>query len=203
MYPSLQIVFILTKNYDNLLINQSGVFLIDYKLFENIHNLAGKNISLDWVMSQLSTYGYIVFIAIILLLLVFPHKRKLGIIGFLSLVIALAVNRLLKVSIDRARPFVDHEIDILIPKDPSPSFPSDQALIAGVFTGLFLFSNAKIGIKIGIIFIALLVIISRVFVGHHYPADVAVGFLLGGFISFLTKKIIDRKKLEKVDKIPA
>src|SRR5690606_19002811 len=105
--------------------------------FQWIHNAAGKNSFLDSIMSFASEWGIYVFIGAIILLLFIPGKRNVGLYGVISLAAGLIINRVMKILIDRPRPFVTHEIDILIPKDPSPSFPSDQALIAGVFLAAF------------------------------------------------------------------
>ncbi|MCT2537240.1 phosphatase PAP2 family protein [Aquibacillus koreensis] len=177
--------------------------MIDVRLFHSIHDLARKNDSVDWIMSQSSSWGYILFISIIFLLLLFPTYRKVGVTGFVTLAIALGLNKVLKSVFDRPRPFVEHEVDILISKEPSPSFPSDQALIAGVFAGVFLFSSFKKTIKIIVLVVALLVVFSRVFVGHHYPSDVAVGFLLGLSISFVTKKRMAYISLRKKKSVQA
>src|SRR5690606_29256677 len=101
--------------------------IMDFNIFQWIHNAAGKNSFLDSIMSFASEWGIYVFIAAIILLLFIPGKRNVGLYGVISLAAGLIINRVMKILIDRPRPFVTHEIDILIPKDPSPSFPSDQA----------------------------------------------------------------------------
>ncbi len=150
---------------------------MDYHIFQWIHNAAGKNSFLDSIMSFASEWGIYVFIGAIILLLFIPSKQNVGIYGVISLATGLIINRLIKLLVDRPRPFVTHEVDILIPKDPSPSFPSDQALIAGVFLAVFWMLKGAfrwLGVAL-----ALVVVLSRVYVGHHYPSDVFVGVILG------------------------
>ncbi|MBM7570267.1 phosphatase PAP2 family protein [Aquibacillus albus] len=162
---------------------------MDYNIFQQIHGLARLNSTLDFIMSTLSTWGYIAFILAIIVLPFLPSKRKLGLLGFLALLITLGLNRILKWMIDRPRPFVDHDIDILVPKEPSPSFPSDQALIAGVFVTIYCLRFADLKLRLLAISLAVLVVISRVFVGHHYPADVVAGMFLGIIIVAIVHKI--------------
>lgn len=56
------------------------------------------------------------------------------------------------------------------------------------FTGLTLFSNKKRGLAVMLIWAAL-VSYSRIYLGVHYPADIAVGALLGGAIGWGTAKL--------------
>jgi undecaprenyl-diphosphatase len=97
--------------------------------------------------------------------------------------------------IDRPRTFVTYDIDILIPKDPSPSFPSDQALIAGIFLAVFWLLGR--GYRWGALILSFIVITSRIYVGHHYPSDVFVGWLLGIFIVVGVYHILKRNKYTK------
>ena len=107
--------------------------------------------------------------------------------GALLVVVTLAgaglLNWLLKFSFARVRPasFFDY------PLPGSPSFPSGHALYAAcVFGGLAVLLTARIrsrllqlavwGIAISLI---LLVGMSRVYLGVHYPSDVAAGYSIG------------------------
>jgi membrane-associated phospholipid phosphatase len=66
---------------------------------------------------------------------------------------------------------------LLVDKTKDFSFPSDHATVAGaVAAGLFLV-NRRLGL-IAII-AALAMAFARVYVGAHYPGDVAAGLVLG------------------------
>lgn len=93
------------------------------------------------------------------------------------------LNGLLKFSFARVRPasYFDY------PLPGSPSFPSGHALYAAsVFGGLAVLVTARIGnrflqvaiwvVAIGLI---LLVGVSRVYLGVHYPSDVLAGYSIG------------------------
>jgi len=107
--------------------------------------------------------------------------------GALLVVVTLAgaglLNGLLKFSFARVRPasFFDY------PLPGSPSFPSGHALYAAsVFGGLAVLLTARIRsllLQLAIWFVAtaliLLVGLSRVYLGVHYPSDVLAGYAIG------------------------
>jgi undecaprenyl-diphosphatase len=85
----------------------------------------------------------------------------------------------------RERPFEAHPAQTLLLASPShePSFPSDHAVAAFAIA----FSVALIGGRLaGAFFLAgaTIIAVTRVFVGLHYPGDVAGGALIG-FVSAL------------------
>lgn len=80
----------------------------------------------------------------------------------------------------RERPFVAHPRDTLLLTPPSPeaSFPSDHTVAAFAIA----FSVAFVGgRRAGAFFLAgaSVVALTRVFVGLHYPGDIAGGALIG------------------------
>jgi undecaprenyl-diphosphatase len=80
----------------------------------------------------------------------------------------------------RERPFVAHPRDTILLVAPShePSFPSDHA-VAGFAIA---FTVALMGSRLaGALFLAgaTLVAVPRIFVGLHYPGDIAGGLLIG------------------------
>lgn len=107
--------------------------------------------------------------------------------GALLVVVTLAgaglLNALLKFSFARVRPasFFDY------PLPGSPSFPSGHALYAAsVFGGLAVLLTARVRslvLRIAIWLVAisliLLVGVSRVYLGVHYPSDVLAGYAIG------------------------
>lgn len=90
------------------------------------------------------------------------------------------------------RPFmVLKEIQALLPNESGYSFPSGHsALTFAVATTVYL-HHKRLGIYLYAF--ALVVAISRVYVGVHYPIDILAGALIGIFFSLLTHAILPKK----------
>lgn len=80
------------------------------------------------------------------------------------------------------RPFVDSLGHVLLDHRDNASFPSNHMMFMVIFATTFLMAKR---IKTGLLFglLALGIGWSRVFLGVHYPADIAGGALIGTFIS--------------------
>lgn len=93
--------------------------------------------------------------------------------------LGLLVSQLITHFWERPRPFIAHPHDTFLLVSPShePSFPSDHAVAAFAIA----FSVAFFGRRMGALFLAAatMLAISRVFVGLHYPGDIAGGAVIG------------------------
>jgi len=91
---------------------------------------------------------------------------------------ALGAGQLIGHLVDRARPYaLMPTAHVLIDRTGDFSFPSDHATAVGaVAAGLWL-ANRRFGLVAGVL--AVIMAFSRVYVGAHYPGDVAAGLLLG------------------------
>jgi len=99
-------------------------------------------------------------------------------------VLAVGLNQPLVSLVHEARPYtvIPHAL-LLVPASADPSFPSDHATMAGaVAAGLFLV-NRRLGVIAGAL--ALLMGFARVYVGAHYPIDVAAGLAVGAAVVLL------------------
>jgi len=106
-----------------------------------------------------------------------------------AVLVAMGINGVLKHYIHRTRPDTLYVSEMYF---KTSSFPSGHAFSAMVVCALFAYLSVKyvpglwgwVG-AIGLIIFALLVGISRVVVGAHYPTDVVAGWLLGAFFAVL------------------
>jgi len=128
-------------------------------------------------------YGYLIVVAIFTLLSFFVFKRwKYMLQIFVVLVLSAISNMILKRFIDRARPGIEHMVSV-----ETLSYPSGHAMSAMAFYGflIYLFYRFKINKFLKITCIMLLGIlilsigISRIYLGVHFPSDIAGGFIAG------------------------
>ena len=173
----------------------------------------------DWltpVMKVITWFGEdgIFWIAVCLLLLIYPRTRRLGIFCAMSLLFTfICCNLVLKPLVGRERPWVVFEaVNALLPPPGDASFPSGHSANAmGPAWGMFM-ASLPVKIKseggaavrrsydavpclgwngagadprlvhrfsIAAVILALLIGLSRVYLGMHYPSDVVCGLLLG------------------------
>jgi len=151
--------------------------------------------------------GYF-WMAMCLLLLIFKRTRRLGIVCTLSLMFTfICCNLVIKPTVDRLRPWETFSaVQHLLPDPGDASFPSGHSANAmGPAWGLFVATKPrKVGSRksydglpglgwrgatvdarkahgwaTAAVILAVLIGISRLYLGMHYPTDVICGLLLG------------------------
>jgi membrane-associated phospholipid phosphatase len=140
---------------------------------------------LDSLMVFMTQKGYLFFL-FIWLLTVIKGRKKAFLVLILSVIawgIADATGNLLKHIIERPRPFnsID-DIRLLVGKGSSYSFPSNHAMTS--FAGATVLGYFHRYLRLPAFIIAIVVALSRIYVGVHYPSDVLGGALLGIAIAF-------------------
>lgn len=170
---------------------------------------------MEWLQNQLGSAGKAVgsFLSLFgeetLLILIFGfiywcYNKKMGLFIGINMIMCLVWNPILKNVALRRRPYMDHSgIKCLKPINKSTSiydvasqgysFPSGHSTNAAtVYASIALFMKKKIFWIVGIT-LAVLVGISRVILGMHYPTDVLCGWLMGAVIvavfSYIQQKI--------------
>ena len=164
---------------------EGEVLAFDDRLRTLLHDVASPR--LTTIMRAASLYGgpAVLIPAGLVAAAAFLVKgwRRGALLAVVTLAGAGLLNLLLKFSFARVRPasFFDY------PLPGSPSFPSGHALYAAsVFGGLAVLLTARIRsllLQLAIWFVAtaliLLVGLSRVYLGVHYPSDVLAGYAIG------------------------
>ena len=129
------------------------------------------------------TYGYLIVLTIFLLISLLVFKRwKYVVQATLVLALATISNMMLKRFIDRARPGIEHLVSV-----ETLSYPSGHAMSAMAFYGFLIFLVLKFKIQkafkyLLVLLLAVLILsigISRIYLGVHFPSDIAGGFIAG------------------------
>ncbi|WP_421577213.1 phosphatase PAP2 family protein [Shinella sp. M31] len=104
----------------------------------------------------------------------------------LAFLLGLAINQIILLVVDRIRPYDAGITRLLIERSGDPSFPSDHATAAFAIAAGFLLHGMA---KRGLVFLAaaLLISLSRVYIGTHYVGDVMGGALTGVAAALLVK----------------
>jgi len=106
-------------------------------------------------------------------------ERHVAVACGLSFLLGLALNQIILLLVHRIRPYDAGVSHLLIARSADPSFPSDHATASFAIVFSYVF-NARIGKALWFFAAALLLVISRVYVGTHY-----VGDILGGIATAL------------------
>ena len=121
--------------------------------------------------------------------------RKTAIVMAITMLILIPIGTIAKETIGRLRPAMP-EAELLMTLDTGYSFPSGHAVIvssgATIMLTLYRGSYKKLAVSIGLAVEATLVCFSRVYVGDHYPLDIAGGIVLGVGVAFIFISITKR-----------
>ena len=170
--------------------NIDGSLLIKFQHFA-IH---GALTSIVKAYTHLGDAG-MMWIAIAVILLIFKRTRKYGLLVFASLALTYLVNNLLlKELIDRTRPYEAFDkVQRLIEKQRGQSFPSGHSA-SSFAAAMCIYLNAPKKYGIPAMLLALLMALSRLYVGVHYPGDVVAGAVVGSLMAWLVYKVYDARQ---------
>ena len=175
---------------------------MDASLYRAVNRLAGRTGWAHPLLIAYAKYGLVLFAA--LLLAGWWLARRSADIDAVAAVVwagaaavaALGVGQVIGHAIDRARPYaVMPTAHVLITRTSDFSFPSDHATAVGaVAAGLWL-ANRRLGLLAA--GLGVVMAVARVYVGAHYPGDVAAGLVLGA-VTVVALRPVARKVLRPV-----
>jgi len=170
-------------------INQSG--------FTFLNNLANHNGFADWLFIFFARdLIYILVFLTPILILVYEKARKgriyFTLLALLSLTFSEIIVTLFRYFYNTPRPFdVIDGLKLLISHESSGSFPSGHTMFLVPLALTVYYLKPKIGIWF--ILGTILMGISRVVVGVHWPFDILGGFILGAIAFYAAKFVLERK----------
>lgn len=164
--------------------------------FYLIFNLSHQYPILDSLMIFITNY----FVYLTFLFMIFLNfkgeivkNRKAFILTVLAIPISILLIKVIHLIYAEQRPFVTFNFIPLTDNTPDLSFPSRHATImAAISFAYFYFKSKWTNL---FLFLMLIVGLSRVYVGVHYPIDVLSGFIVGGISTIISIKLIKLIKL--------
>jgi undecaprenyl-diphosphatase len=149
--------------------------------------------ALDPIVTAITSLGNagIFWIILTVLLLIFKKTRKIGLCCALALIFdLLAVNIAIKPLVARVRPYVTlPEILPLGHLSQDFSFPSGHSA-ASLAAAWAIFRTTKRKFGVPAMILALLIALSRLYVGVHYPTDVICGAIIGAVLAEIAVRIV-------------
>jgi undecaprenyl-diphosphatase len=144
---------------------------------------------LDSAVSFFSTYGLAVFAALLVAAwwrarAAGPTKTAIALAAPLVVVVAFLADDAFKSVVREQRPCQTlHTVTLeACPSLGDWSFPSNHAAIAGAVAVAILFADRRLAAVAGIA--AVLMAVSRVWVGVHYPHDALTGLVVGAAVAW-------------------
>ena len=156
-----------------------------------VYNLLSSNMSdgLTNIVKSITFFGDVKFIVPVLILSVIIgaalNEIKSGAIVAIFVIISDLIKTILKIIIHRPRPEVLHLV-----QEGGFSFPSGHTIAAASLSGILIYlilksemnKNLKIVLSSILALMALLVGLSRVYLGVHYASDVLGGFIISSIL---------------------
>lgn len=167
---------------------------LDVKILYLFNNFAGKSQIFDTLVVFLAAYLQYFLVAAFLMLLYFaayPKREKFYLFGvtIASIIVSrFGIAEIIRYFTQRPRPFLTYSMNKLLSNgwfysDTEWSFPSGHsAFFFAMATAIYLY-NKKWGIWFFIA--AILMNLSRVVAGVHYPSDILGGAIVGIAVGYL------------------
>lgn len=151
-----------------------------------------RNRFLDFVMTAVTRFGDgwgWLALGFLVLFIDRPHRRAVLLEMGLALSIQMLLHRIFKRTFSRIRPYRRLEnVDCPVPPFDEHSFPSGHTATA--FAAFAVLGFFYIWAFVPLLFLALLIGVSRIYLGAHYPSDVLAGAVLGTLSAFLAKWVV-------------
>jgi undecaprenyl-diphosphatase len=167
-------------------LDNAGQLPFDRSWFLHANAFSRATPWLHGVATVWASYGVVLFGGLLLWSWWISRRTPAAVVAALwaplATLLAVAVNQPLGNAVAERRPYaVLPHVLVLVPRSTDFSFPSDHAVMAGAVATGVLLANRRLGLVA--VVAALLMCADRVYVGAHYPGDVAAGLLVGAAVT--------------------
>lgn len=189
--------------------NDQITMILDVKLLYLFNNFAGKSQIFDNLIVFLASYLQYILVAVFLVLLYFAaYSRREKFYLFWTTAISIVIARgviteIIRFFYHRPRPFLAFSVSKLLSNgwfysDIEWSFPSGHsAFFFAMATAIYLY-NKKWGNWFFIA--AILMNVSRIVAGVHYPSDILGGAVVGIAVGYLVVYFAKKWKPQEINK---
>jgi len=157
---------------------------MDARLFRWINDLADHTAWAHGLVSAYARYGIVLFAGLLVAAYLDARRRHdaRGVAGAVwaagAALVAVGIGQLIGHAEQRARPYdAMPAVHVLVARSGDFSFPSDHATAVGAIAAGLVITNRRWGVPA--LAAAIAMAAARVYVGVHYPGDVAVSLALG------------------------
>lgn len=177
---------------------------LDVKLLYFLNNLTGQSQIFDTLTVFFASYLQYFLIVIFLLLLYFsayPKRQKIYIfwVTVVSIIVArLGITEIIRFFYHRPRPFFIYQLHTLISEN-GWSFPSGHSAFFFAMAGTIYLYNKKWGV--GFFMAALIMNISRIVAGVHYPSDILGGMIVGILVAHIIFYFAEKRRVKETAKV--
>jgi undecaprenyl-diphosphatase len=171
---------------------------LDHLIFEKIYLVIPHNLFFDWFFLLFTTIANpkIIWFPLIILFLIFYKQHK----GWMFFESAIAIGvgvvfseYIVKNIFVRQRPFEYYDwITTIDHAAEGFSFPSSHALVAFSLATVVILNTKQKWLHNCVIIFAVLVCVSRIYLGVHFIGDVIMGGAIGFLLGWLASKFLPR-----------
>lgn len=167
---------------------------LDLYLFSIMNGIVGKWVWLDTIGIFFARYFEYFLLAFLLILLARNFRKywRMTAEAFVAAVfVRFVLVEIIRRVFFRPRPFVYNQINLLVSHSANePSFPSGHASFYFALSTIIYGYNKRLGILFYIS--SFLIVVSRIFVGIHWPSDIVAGAILGIAMGLILNKLFKR-----------
>ncbi len=164
---------------------------MDNQIFYFFYNYAHQANWLDNLIIFFAVYfSYVVGVLALIFLLFYRKSWREFFIVFSSSIFAWVVAKVLKILIHTDRPFIAlSNVQSLFP-ETGFAFPSQHAVVFAALAFAIFIKHKRAG-YVFMIF-TLIIGLTRIVGGVHFPGDILAGFLLGGVIAYIVQATLNK-----------